>query len=216
MKLPKNYLERLDSKEVYSLSKFVVEENFNHHTEKEGVQNINSDILSVYEEEIKYVQNSQIFVCKNDSGNITGSIRVLKWNYIDRLPIQTLFGINPFLTLQGAPLHEIWHIGRFAINKNIKDSSLFKKLMVCAIAPILTHKDNIAFAECDKKLLRVMSLLGIKAKVVGKSIQYLGSETVPVSFSYEGLIGFYENNKHLVESYILPEYPNETKNYTFV
>ncbi|WP_157926174.1 hypothetical protein [Tenacibaculum maritimum] len=43
-----------------------------------------------------------------------------------------------------------------------------------------------------------MSLLGIRFKIVGKSINYLGSETIPVSFSYHDLIGFYEENKKLV------------------
>ncbi|WP_217427678.1 hypothetical protein, partial [Flavobacterium collinsii] len=59
-------------------------------------------------------------------------------------------------------------------------------------------KDNMAFAEIDAKLLRVLTLMGIKAKVVGKSIEYLGSETIPVSMSYAGLIDFYNENKDLV------------------
>ena len=51
-------------------------------------------------------------------------------------------------------------------------------------------KNSIAFAECDSKLLRVMNLMGIKADVIGDSINYLGSETIPVSMNYEGLKGF--------------------------
>ena len=70
--------------------------------------------------------------------------------------------------------------------------------MVCAISPICKHKGNIAFAECDSKLLRILLLLGIKPTIVGESINYLGSETIPISLPYEGLIEFYEKNKHLI------------------
>ncbi len=216
MILTKNYLERLTTNEVYNLSKFVVEENFNHHTNKNGFKSIKKDIKSVYKEEVKYMQNSKIFVSRDSLGGITGSIRILRWNFIDKLPIQSLFGINPLLTIEDKPFNDIWHIGRFAIKKEVKDANLFKKLMVCAISPVCGHTENIAFAECDSKLLRVMSLLGIKAKVVGKSINYLGSETIPVSFSYTGLIGFYEENKHLIYNQSLLEKTTFDKNYTFV
>ncbi|WGH75228.1 hypothetical protein P8625_14300 [Tenacibaculum tangerinum] len=50
--LTKNYLERLTTNEVYNLSKFIVEENLNHHTKKDDFKSIKRDILSVYEEEI--------------------------------------------------------------------------------------------------------------------------------------------------------------------
>lgn len=193
-----SYLERLSTSEVLSLSKFVVEENFNHHLEYNGKITMEKDILSVYQEEIKYIENSKIFVCKDDKGGITGAIRVLRWNYIDKLPIENIFGINPLLIVEDKELHEIWHIGRFAIKKGGKDVNLFKKLMVCAISPICSHEGNIAFAECDSKLLRILFLLGIKPKIVGKPINYLGSETIPVSLPYCGLIDFYKKNKCLI------------------
>src|SRR5690606_33655958 len=96
--------------------------------------------------------------------------------------------------------------------KGARDISLLKKLMVSAIAPICKHKDNIAFAECDAKLLRILTLMGIKTKIVGKSIDYLGSETIPVSIAYNGLIHFYYDNKYLMESAI----PGETQNTTLL
>ena len=195
----KSYLEKLSVNEIFNLSKFVVEENFNHHVEENGRTKIEKDILSVYQEEINYIENSEIFVCKDDYGSITGAIRVLRWNYIDKLPIQNIFGIDPLMVVEDRDLHEIWHIGRFAIKKGVNDPNLFKKLMVCAISPICKHKGNIAFAECDSKLLRILLLLGIKPNVVGESVNYLGSETIPISLPYEGLIEFYERNKHLIE-----------------
>jgi len=111
-----------------------------------------------------------------------------------------MFGINPLLVPGGLAAKGIFHIGRFAINKEVKDVNLFKQLMVCAIAPICQDESNIAFAEIDSKLLRILSLLGIKAKIIGKSIHYLGSETIPVLMDYEGLSTFYNANKNLVSN----------------
>lgn len=199
MILTKNYLEKLNANQVLDLAQFVVTENFKHHSGNILPDDYKNDINSIKKEELNYFKNSQIFTAKDSSGSILGAIRVLKWNYTDVLPIQKIFGINPLLAIHQPSINEIYHIGRFAIKKGVGDNTLFKKLMVCAIAPICEHKDNIAFAECDSKLLRVLSLMGIKTTVIGKSIDYLGSETIPVSLTYDGLIDFYTKNKGLVE-----------------
>lgn len=94
----------------------------------------------------------------------------------------------------------IWHIGRFVIKRGVGNINLFKKLMVCAIAPICNDKTSIAFAECDSKLLRVILSLGIVAIPVDKAITYLGSETFPIMMNYNGLIDFYRNNKWLLNT----------------
>lgn len=198
MKFERNYLENLQKGQLLDLAKFIVTENFKHHSDNVLPQDYTNDVNSIRDEEIKYAENSQIFVVKNEDNDITGAIRVLKWNYSDILPIQKMFGINPLLAITDYDVNEIFHIGRFAIQKGSKDVNLFKKLMVCAIAPVCANKGNIAFAEIDSKLLRVLRLLGIKASVIGESIEYLGSETIPVAFTYEGLIDFFNKNKSLV------------------
>jgi len=194
----KNYLQKLNANQILDLSKFVVSENFKHHTGNFSSQEYEDDVHSIYNEESSFYKNSQIFVAKDPLGFIKGSIRVLHWNYIDTLPIEKIFGINPSLVSSTTKANNIYHIGRFAIKKDVRDINLFKKLMVCAITPICNDESNVAFAECDSKLLRILSLLGIKTKVIGKSIDYLGSETIPVSMDYEGLINFYNTNKYLV------------------
>ncbi|WP_299677573.1 hypothetical protein [uncultured Tenacibaculum sp.] len=208
----KNYLQKLEMHQIIELAEFIVHENYNHHSNEVLPENHKEDIDSIYYEELNYYTNSEIFVSKDIIGTINGAIRVLKWNFKDILPLQKIFGINPFLAVRKDHVNNIFHIGRFAIKKNVGDINLFKKLMVCAIAPICEHEDNIAFAECDSKLLRVLRLLGIKAEVIGKSINYLGSETIPVALPYEGLIDFYNKNKSLVTintsndaSYSLPK-----------
>ncbi|WP_442265278.1 hypothetical protein ACSIGC_13185 [Tenacibaculum sp. ZS6-P6] len=194
----KNYLQKLEIHQIIELAEFIVHENYNHHTNETLPENHTDDINSIYYEELNYYNNSEIFVSKDIIGSINGAIRVLKWNFKDILPIQKIFGINPFLAVKNDSINNIFHIGRFAIKKNVGDINLFKKLMVCAIAPVCEHENNVAFAECDSKLLRVLRLLGIKAEIIGRPIHYLGSETIPVALPYKGLIDFYNKNKSLV------------------
>ncbi|KRD12428.1 hypothetical protein ASE21_00510 [Flavobacterium sp. Root901] len=204
-----NYLEKLELDQLTELAKFVVEENFNHHCEDVSVNEIVTDTQEVYDEELNYFKDSEIFVAKDFSGNIQGSIRVIKWDYKTKLPLQKIFDIDPLSFFSySEKLSSIWHIGRFATKRNINDKTLFKRLMVCAIAPICEQENGVAFAECDSKLLRIMNLLGIKAKVIGSSVNYLGSETIPIAMSYEGLKEFYYNNKYLVTSQYVDKIPH--------
>lgn len=192
-------MEKLALEQLTDLAKFVVEENYNHHNCDLVSTEIKKNTEQVYKEELNYFDNSEVFVAKNDSGNIEGTIRVTKWDEKVVLPIQKMFNINPHKFLcQSGSKPSFWHIGRFAIKKNCKDNNLFKKLMVCAISPICEQEHGIAFAECDRKLLRVMNLLGIKTEIIGDSIHYLGSETIPISMNCNGLKNFYRKHKHLV------------------
>ncbi len=186
--------------EVFDLAKFVVLENFKHHADNVLPSHIQEEINEIYQEELKYSDNSQIFIFRSPPGGILGAIRSLKWDHVQPLPIQKIFGIDPFQFSNDTPGIEIWHIGRFAIKKGMRDILLLKELMVNAIAPICQNPKNIAFAECDAKLFRIMGMMGIKGEIIGKSINYLGSETIPVCFPYKGLIDFYNENKYLLTS----------------
>ncbi|CAM1372976.1 hypothetical protein [Tenacibaculum xiamenense] len=197
MILKENYNPKLHQKKLKKLAEFVVKENFKHHTNNVP-RNCKEDIELVYDEEIKYKEHSNIFVAKDNLGNIAGTIRVLKWNYVDKLPIEKIFGINPLMITGYAPIKPIWHIGRFAIRKEICDVTLFKKLVVYGILEICKDENAVAFAEIDSKLMRVLRLMGIQATIIGESINYLGSETIPVCFTYKGLINFYNKNKKLI------------------
>lgn len=198
MRLKKNYLEKLGKNKLIHLAEFVVKENFKHHSDNILPKNYMEDVKSIYLEEKRYNNLSNIFVIKDHLETILGTIRVLKWNYIDKLPIEKIFGINPISVTGNAPLKPIWHIGRFAIRKDVRDITLFKKLMVSAIAPICNSLNGVAFAEIDSKLLRILKLMGINATVIGDSIEYLGSETIPVCFTRNGLINFFNKNKQLL------------------
>lgn len=203
MKLPKYHLERLHIDQLLELAKFVVTENFKHHKNLSNPLDYRKEVSYVFEEELNYFESAQVFICRDFNGSIIGSIRVLKWNYLDTLPIQKIFNINPNGLSGGKHLKSVWHIGRFAIRKGIRDIKLFKQLMVCAIAPICNKENAVAYAECDSKLLRVLLSMGINAHTIEKSIHYLGSETIPVCMAYDDLIGFYNKNKTLVSENFL-------------
>lgn len=197
MILTQNYLEQLELSQLGELAKFVVEENFNHHCDENEITQIAKETEEVYQEELNYFDTSKIIIAKNINGSIEGSIRVINWNHKTQLPIQKLFNINPSERLKINKNTPLWHIGRFATRKNNGDKLLFRKLMVTAISPICENKSGYVVAECDKKLLRIMNLMGIKTNIIGNSIHYLGSETIPIAMDYDGLKGFYESNKYL-------------------
>jgi len=54
-------------------------------------------------------------------------------------------------------------------------------------------------AECDKKLQRSLNRMGIKTEALGRGIEYLGSETIPVYATDEWLKVFLQNNNYTEE-----------------
>lgn len=192
----------LDKQHLFDLAKFVVEENYNHHCTDN--QLFNKEVEDVYLEELK-LNNSKVFVSRDSNYSIVGSIRVLQWNQTDILPIQKLFNIDISKYSQNKNCN-IWHIGRFAIKKGIDKTgfNVFKTLMVCAINEVCQNKNSFALAECDSKLLRILRLLGFEAITLADSIDYLGSETIPVLLTYVGLKKFLNQNRHLLPQNIAP------------
>ena len=209
----------LDSDKLFDLAQFVVQENYNHHIVNH--QQRQKEIEMVYQEDLK-LNNSKIFVSQEDNCSIFGSIRVINWNHIDILPIEKLFKINIFDLIQNKTTN-VYHIGRFAIKKGIDKTGfiVFKTLMVCAINEVCRSENSLALAECDVKLLRILKLMGIEAITLADSINYLGSETIPVMLSYNSLKSFLDKNINLLpqtltslhQSIVLQK---NTENYTLV
>ena len=202
MILTNNYLGKLAKNQLKDLAEFVVRENFKHHSKNNFPTNYTTDVNAIYDEELNFYDNSEVYITRNQGGTITSAIRVLKWNYIDVLPLQKIFGINPLLAINTPDVKDIYHIGRFAVSKDIHDINLFKKLLVCVAKPICEQKGNMAFAECDRKLLRILNLLGVKTMKIGEPVNYLGSETIPIAMNYDGVIDFYNKNKHLITQFL--------------
>lgn len=196
----KIFREENNSKSIQNLAKFVVKENFLHHTHVDCFEAYVDNIFEIYNEEMQFGENSKIYTCKDEKGKLEGVIRILKWNYLDILPIQKLFNINPMEVIGTHELKNIYHIGRFAIKSNLGGVLLFKKLILNTLKSMYNDIYSVAFAECDKKLMVTLVRLGIKVRIIGESIDYLGSETIPICMYHEDIIEFYEENKHLLES----------------
>lgn len=189
---------RVDSEYLHEIAEFIVMANYNHHSPKIFPAKIREEIEAVYQEELTYISSSQVFLVENNNGKMIGCIRVMKWDRVNELPIQKIFNINPLDCIHDIqPVNSIWHIGRFAVDScgDVSSISLFKQLMVYAITPICQEVHSYMIAECDSKLLRVMGLLGIDTIQLGKGIHYLGSETIPVYSTKEGLLNFYNKFK---------------------
>ena len=195
---------KVGSDYLYKIAEFVVKANYNHHTRNVFPIELEEEIEAIYQEELRCISSSQIFLVENNDGQMIGCIRVMKWDMVNELPIQKIFKINPLKSIDNInPTASIWHIGRFAVDScaNVSSVSLFKQLMVYAITPICQEKDSYMVAECDCKLLRVMGLLGIDTVRLGNGIHYLGSETIPVYSTRNGLLNFY--HKFSTSNYLL-------------
>lgn len=158
--------------------------------------------MTVYnEEKALYSDTSNIYIARYDH-KIIGSIRAFKWDRKKELPIERMYGINPLKTISHVKYAEYWHIGRFAIAKDsgISTLTLFKRLMALAVKPIVEDKYSYMIAEIDSKLLKVMKVLGFGTRQIGKSIDYLTSETVPVCSSKRGIKGFFSKYGELCKA----------------
>ncbi|MDE1193021.1 MAG: hypothetical protein PW786_12885 [Arachidicoccus sp.] len=144
--------------------------------------------MSLYEEDLSVFENSVFYVAK-DNSEIVGSVKVTLWDRKTILPLEKLFGLNANNVFQNNSLNNIWHVGRFAISKS-NGMLLLKKLLVMAISTICSETNSLMIAECDKKFVKVLNLLGIKTEVLAPSVFYLGSETLPIFSIYEWLYSF--------------------------
>lgn len=138
-----------------------------------------------------YYHQSSFFIAEDHFKTIIGSIRTLKWNKINQLPIEKVFGLHVVDRCDISPESTVWHIGRFATRKGAGSIELFKQLIISGISPICEASDSIVFAECDTKLLSTLSKMGIESEIIGEPLIYLGSETVPVRIDVKSLKTFY-------------------------
>lgn len=193
-----NFFE-LSKSEIPELAAFVVSENMKHHRGAKCPRLLESEIQTVCDEESRFA-NARIFAARNAHGSLVGSIRVLKWNCLDLLPIEKLFGIAPLDLLGTGTPAEVWHLGRFAVSRegNAFGFRLFKTLMTLALCEICSSGPSLTLAECDVKLLRTVNLLGIESDVLAPPLHYLGSDTVPVSLHYSSLCRFTSAHRHLL------------------
>ncbi|RRC97875.1 hypothetical protein [Prevotella sp. OH937_COT-195] len=185
------------------IANFIVRENYSHHLSSFTEEDINKDIESVLEEEeYLYDNKSYIYIARDSFGNMIGCIRSFHWDRHKTLPIEKIYGINPLNTIHQENKYSFWHIGRFAVAKEagISTLTLFKRLMALAVKLIVEDKYSYMIAEIDSKLLKVMKVLGFGSRQIGRSIDYLTSETVPVCSSKRGIKGFFSKYGELCKA----------------
>lgn len=181
------------------MAKFVVRENSSHHRNTPGYEAcFLNEVKQIYEEDFSLYENSAYYIATYNK-KIIGSVKITLWDGQIVLPMEKLFGIRcrdlPFA-------HKlIWQVGRLAISKaeNPIGINLLKQLLTLAIYNICQHTDSVMVAECDKKLLRVLNLFGIKTHTLAPGIEYLGSETILIYTTDEWLRVFLQDNCYVDE-----------------
>jgi hypothetical protein len=188
------------------ISRFIFRVNQEFHL-KSNILNYN-DLLKTIEADNENYSSSCFYAIKNRKNEIIGSIKAQKWNGITKLPLEEDFNlnINDILNQISYIPSEIWHIGRFAIDqKKINADAKLRKyrltflklLLVNAFQHINSKPKNIAIAECDRKLFEKLKLLQINSTALGASKMYLGSETLPIINTAQGVNKFVDANKKL-------------------
>lgn len=189
--------QKAKKNDLYKLARFVVSENYLHHDPFDfSKAGLNSEIETVFQEDVSLYADSDFYVAVKD-GTIVGSVKITLCNDTMTLPMEKLFGISyndlPFTD------QKVLQVGRLCISKTLGTEGLplLKQLLTLAIIHVCRRPGGIMIAECDKKLLRVLNLLGIKTKLLGAGVLYLGSVTIPIYSREEWLKTFLKGNPYV-------------------
>lgn len=188
---------KLPFDELNELAEFVVSENYKHHKKDTyPMMSLKEEIDEVLIDETLFYGISHIIVVRNKQDRIVGTIRLMKWDGRVELPITKFFGINPKDLSINSSNTIVWHMGRFAVSSEITEcrNELFRLLIFYALAPICRVKDSILLAECDSKLFHVASHLGLNVIALDEGKEILGSTTIPMYATRDGMTEFIMNN----------------------
>ena len=188
---------KLPFDELNELAEFVVSENYKHHKKDTyPMMSLKEEIDEVLNDETLFYGISHIIVVRNKKEDIVGTVRMMRWDGRVELPITKFFGINPKELSIGASNSVVWHMGRFAVSSEIAEcrNELFKLLIFYALAPICKVKNSILLAECDSKLFHVASHLGLNVIALDEGKEILGSTTIPMYATRDGMTEFIMNN----------------------
>ncbi len=199
-------LWKIGKQDLAEFTKFVLCIYYGHH------QNISPPVKEV-EDCIKEDEHlypcSHFYALKTKEGQIFGTINVCLWNGEEKLAIEREYNldIKQLIKERGLTPPEIWHIGRFAIDRNIikqnetlktSQAVFFKLLMTLVFAHICRFPSNVVIVECDKKLYKTGKLLGIFSEQLSDERFVLGSQALPIIDTGAGLQFFFDRHKHLI------------------
>ncbi|MGN6212009.1 hypothetical protein [Parafilimonas sp.] len=191
------YFSRLRKDELKDLVSFVVLEIYEHFNYKDYTQqSFENEFEYLLKEDLAFFGNSVYYVLRNHFDHkIYGSIKTTYWDRAATIPMEKLFGINVQDVLIPDYLN-IWHLGRFVISGKICEEriGILKKMLFNAFYPISTMGAGLVLAECDKKLTMTLKKMGIDSFVLGDSIEYICSETLPIYIKSDWLNQYISSN----------------------
>lgn len=191
------YVSGITREELPGMLRFLILEIYRHFNFTAFTkQDFAGELNRLLAEDMAYFDHSVYYVLRRKSDkSIQACIRTTWYDGRVSLPIEKLFDlkISGMRVTRGK---QIWHLGRFVISGSLPSHriSVLKKLLFNAFYPVSISKNAILFAECDSKLVRTLSLMGIDSLVLGSPIEYICSETLPICITSECLKPFITRN----------------------
>jgi hypothetical protein len=211
MKIALNHFETFDLCKVKEcdladFTKFVLRIYYEHHLQ---VPPPIDEVEACIKEDKHLFKHSHFYALKTKEGEIFGTVNACLWNGEDELAIEREYNldIKQLLKMRGLNPPQVWHIGRFAIDRQFINQNeklkrfhvfYFKLLLTCAFSHVCIHPDNLAIAECDKKLQKTLVGLGVFSEELSKGHFVLGSEALPILNTGVGVQPFFDKHKHLI------------------
>lgn len=191
------YFSRIEKNDLPELLAFYIIEIYEHFNYTDyTVESYENELEHLLKEDHAFYKNSIYYVLRDcKEHKIYGSIKTTYWDKETPLPIEELFDVSAQdLLLPG--IDHFWHIGRFVISRKIpKDRiSILKKILYNAFYPVYKMGSGLIIAECDKKVTLTLEKLNVTSFVLGKSIEYICSETLPIYIRSEWLNEFVSSN----------------------
>jgi hypothetical protein len=183
----------LSKENLPQLAAFIVDQNYrNNKGQSVDREMLDKEYETILQEEVLFFEHSLIIAARDSNGAIIGSIRVMNWsNSSQPIPLTKIFGehlINK--TELQKKYGYIWHIGRFAVNKKCNCKRLFILLILYAITPMFKYAKGVLLAEVDERLSIVLQMMKINLMPLSESKVYIGSRTIPMMVTKEGLCEF--------------------------
>jgi len=200
-------LWRIEFPDVASFTKFVFSVYYEHHWQSEPPI---EEVEACIKEDLARYSYTHFYALKTKDGRIFGTINASLWQDTYTLAFEREYNINisELIKTRGLNPPQVWHVGRFAIDRKFinqneklkaKQGLFFKLLMTCAFAHVCTHPDNLMIVESEVKLWRIGKLLGISCEALGESRMVLGSESFPAIDTGAGLQPFVDKHKYLLK-----------------
>lgn len=191
------YFSRIEKDDLPELLGFYIIEIYEHFNYTDySRESYERELEHLLKEDHAFYKNSIYYVLRDCvEHKIYGSIKTTYWDKETPLPIEELFDVTAQdLLLPG--VDHFWHIGRFVISRKIpKDRiSILKKMLFNAFYPVYKISSGLIIAECDKKVTLTLEKLNVESFILGKSIEYICSETFPIYIRSAWLNEFIRSN----------------------